>query len=90
MKLKLKLEPIPYDLPQLYIYYVYDSEVCENDQIKENEAVAKVIVEVTREGQEMRRIIRKKEITNEDILNLCKRSLSNLIVDPRKVFVVEF
>lgn len=90
MTLKLKLEPIPHDLPQLYIYYVYGSEVYENDQIKENETVAKVIVEVTREGQEMRKIIRKKEITNEDILNLCKRSLSNLIVDPIKVCVVEF
>lgn len=90
MTLKLKLEPIPHYLPQLYIYYMYDSEVCKNDQIKENEIIAKVIVEVTSEGQEMRRIIRRKEITNEDIINLCKRSISNLIVDNRIVFVEEF
>lgn len=82
MNPKIAIKPFPEDCLNLLVYYVFDSDLYEQNQVTKKEAVAEIFVTVTDKGQKMERInILNNVITENEVRELAKKSISNLLTD---------
>jgi hypothetical protein len=82
MNPKIAIKPFPEDCLNLLVYYVFDSDLYEQNQVTIKEAVAEIFVTVTDKGQKMERInILNNVITENEVRELAKKSISNLLTD---------
>ena len=82
MNPKIAIKPFPENCLNLLVYYVFDSDSYEQNQVTNKEAVAEVFVTVTVEGQKLERIdILNNVITENEVLELAKKSINNLLTD---------
>lgn len=82
MNPKIAIKPFLEDCLNLLVYYVFDSDLYEQNQVTKKEAVAEIFVTVTDKGQKMERInILNNVITENEVRELAKKSISNLLTD---------
>jgi hypothetical protein len=82
MNPKIAIKPFPENCLNLLVYYVFDSDLYEQNQVTKKEAVAEVYVTVTVKGQKLERIdILNNVITENEVLELAKKSINNLLTN---------
>lgn len=82
MNPKISIKPFPVNCLNLLVYYVYDSDLYEQNQVTKKEAVAEVFVTVTVKGQKLEHIdILNNVITEKEVLELAKKSINNLLIN---------